>query len=191
MFEKRKPFFLRKEFMSWSILIIMALSALGMYATNYTEDKSSIEYNGYSFYSTGSVWQVKVNGQDYQFRYLPGDLEEYTTGKFESADKVYIAYNPQAKNITLDYSITQLYDNLIKTGSRPVLACNTEDGCLEDLPIVSCENAKAPVILLRSAEEKKVINEGKCTIIQAQQSVDIEKYVTRLNYQLAGIMKNE
>ncbi|MBI4440745.1 hypothetical protein HY639_01115 [Candidatus Woesearchaeota archaeon] len=178
----------RKETASLILLAIMVLSGLGVYVGN--QDETATTYNGYQFFPQPSGWLVRINNAQYQFQYLPTDTN-FSIGTIPLGEKVYIAYDPLEKNITTENIIAQTSALFRQFGVWPVVACVREEGCPADLPLVACETAPAPVFYFRSAEERGVVHQGQCIIIQAQTSIDLHRAVERMAYQLLGVMKNE
>jgi len=175
--------------MSLIILAVMVLSVLGVYVG--TPEENIVEYNGYRFFPAGTGWQVKINNEQYQFRYLPEDLQNFPLGNIPLGEKIYLAYDPTAKNITTTDAMGFVGNLFRKVGSRAVISCIQEKGCPDDLPVVDCETANANVLFFRSAEEMGAIRDKQCIIIQAPTSADLYKAVEKMGYQLLGVMKNE
>jgi len=180
----------KKTAASFVIIFLMVMSVLGLYAGNVQEE-NVVEYNGYRFFPVGTGWQVKINNDQYQFRYLPEELQDFALGNIPLGEKIYLAYDPTAKNITTDNAIGFVGNLFRQIGSRVVISCIQEKGCPDELPIVACETANANVLFFRSAEEKGVIREKQCIIIQAPTSADLYRVVEKIGYQLLGVMKNE
>ncbi len=170
---------------SFFLLVVMVLSALGVYNS---QPDNSVKYNGFTFNPIGTGWQVRVNNQQYQFLHLPTELD-FPQITLPQAEKVYVAYDPSAKNITVP--LGQVSGLLLQFGMRAIPACIQENGCPPDLPVISCDTANALVLYFRSAEEKQVLHQDQCTIIQAPTSLDFEKAVEKMAYQLVGIMSRD
>ena len=179
-----------RKIASLVIFGIMVLSVLGIYASN-VQQESNKEYGGFTFYPAGTGWQVKVNGAFYKFYHLPDELAEINVGQFPLSEKIYLAYDPSEKNITAEDALFLLRSLLQQFGTRGVVSCMRELGCPGELPIVNCNDATAPVVYFRSAEEQRVIKQGQCIIIQAPTSADLGKAVEKIGYQLLGVMSNE
>lgn len=180
----------KKTGASLVIIFLMVMSVLGLYAGNVQEE-NIVEYNGYRFFPVGTGWQVRVNDQQYLFQFLPEELQNFPLGNLPLGEKIYLAYDPTAKNITTDNAINFVGNLLRQFGSRAVISCIQEKGCPDELPIVDCETASAKVLYFRSAEEIGVIREKQCIIIQAPTSADLYHAVEKIGYQLLGVIKNE
>ncbi len=174
-----------KKAASLFLLAVMVLSALGVYTT---QPDNSTRYNDYVFYPTTTGWQVSINNQQYQFHRLPTDID-FPPITIPKAEKIYIAHDPSAKNITAP--VWEMSGVLRQFNILAVPACISEKECPSEFPIVSCESATAPVIYFRASEEKGTLSDGKCVIIQAPTSLDLNNAVERTAYQLLGVMKNE
>ncbi len=180
----------KKTIASFVIIFLMVMSVLGLYASNVQED-NTVEYNGYRFLPAGTGWQVKINNNQYQFRYLPEELQNFPLGNIPLEEKVYLAYDPTAKNITTEDAMAFVGNLFRQFGTRAVISCIHEKECPDEFPIVDCETANAKVILFRSAEEIGILRENNCIIIQAPTSADLFRAGEKIGYQLLGVLNNE
>jgi hypothetical protein len=132
----------------WAVFIalVMIMSVLS-FALPRGDDSnaSSYKYNDYEFKKAEGDWVLYLNDVYYKFDYLPEEVKNISFDPFSiNSSKIYVAYVPKDRDVSMDYSINKLFYLFGSLGVMPRLACIEEEGC-PDIPLVDCNN-KASVI---------------------------------------------
>ncbi len=184
---RKKRLIFRKETMAIFIVLIMILSVFGMWQASQSNKE---EYNGYEFVATENGWTTTINNQQFLFNYLPQDLEEINSTQIQiSGNKVYIAYDPDDKELEKQFTMNYLAALFYQNNVRPVFSCTKEEGCPDDeFPITTCDDASVNVVLIRSGNESKISKQDMCYIIQSPTDADLTVLRERFVYDFLGIM---
>ena len=168
----------RKLFLPLFVVAIMISSTIGFMGG---ESYDSEHYGDYTFTKVNTGWVTYIEGKQYLFDYLPGDLEDmdYDLGHIDLTN-LYIAYTPSELNDDMNYAISKLRNFLAYRGEFSQIACLGEENC-PDIPVVSCESDN--VIGFINGEEK-IYKVDKCTYV----SGDFIKSVNRICYDILGVM---
>ncbi|MBI2665253.1 hypothetical protein HYX12_01365 [Candidatus Woesearchaeota archaeon] len=182
----------KKQVIGWFIILTMVLSAVGYVADSLVRDNSvstgEIDYNGYKFYPQGNGWKVNLRGTNYQFQYLPSELENISLSadisSWWSEEKIYLAYDPDDP---LDVQAQLQFINQVLFNSQLTsqLACTQEKGC-PDIPIIDCQQKTG--LILVSGKENDIVSEERCVKITVIDTLELTKYTERLIYTFLGVM---
>ena len=116
------------------IIVIMVSSVIGFIYSpgdNNALSQNSIDYKGFNFQlTTDNRYITNINGNNIVFDNDPNTLESINIPNFQiTQDKVYLIFNSDERDDSLDYIMSKIYLTLQVKGVRPVLACSKEENC--------------------------------------------------------------
>jgi hypothetical protein len=170
------------------IVFIMVTSAIGfIYSPSENNDlnENSFDYKGFQFgITTNNKFITDINGNQIIFDNDPRNLENINLPNFQiTQEKVYLIFNPEEKDDSLQYSISKIYYTLQIKGIRGVLACSTEKDCPNELPIKNCDSES---FYFKKSNLTNLYKEDKCIVLEGD-NINIDKYVDKINLLLMGI----
>ncbi|MFH1359362.1 MAG: hypothetical protein ABIH37_05730 [archaeon] len=151
------------------LIVVISASVFGIVANSFgsSEEPKEVNYQGYSFFSSGNYWILKQG--DFQFVFLnnPNELENLT---FESnnlnllpsyAQKVLYIYSEEP---TASY---QVYQNLDMFTERIQQACLEQDqeDCPENNPIKTCTDN---FVIIKESNLSKILQQENCVFIEGK-----------------------
>ena len=170
------------------IAFIMITSVIGfMWGSGEdTGGSESLEYNNYQFKNINGKYLLELDNKQFIFDTSPYDLNNVDFEEFNlESDKYYIIFNPDEKDMNLEYPIQKLYLVLNSLGINIQLACSVEEGCDETLPIKDCSNYA--FYFKRSGGGAKVYKEDNCVVIEGDNK-GINDAVDKINLKLLNII---
>ena len=167
-------------------------------------------YNEFSFVKYDGLWYTQIFNQytgtqfDVPLHYGPKEVTDLiVTGNLnlffakikknnigdEYDTQTYLTFDPESTQMAYVALATgELTQNLAKTmGIAFLPACTKEHDDCKDVPIITCDNTKDPVIYIKEAEETAVTVEGNCVIIQGEKE-EIVRAADRFLFKLYNIM---
>ena len=173
------------------------------------DTETQYAYNGYSFVYYDGLWYTQIYNQvtgdlyDVPLHFGPknvtdivitGDMNDFFSSLGENnisnyTLQTYLTFNPNDPQLGYVALATgELTQNLARTlGIAFIPACTESGPGCDNVPIVTCENATAPVIYLTSGEPTLVYASGNCIMIQGE-GFEIVRAVDRLLLKLYNIM---
>ena len=172
-------------FVAIFILLIMIFSAIGFVYTNPDTNQNSLDYKGFKFVlNQNNQYQIDMNGNSFIFDYNPNDLSNIDIPEFNlEGDKYYILVNYSDVDNNLEYSLGKLGYTLNLLGVRPVLACDNEQNCQENLPVKDCNSNS---FYFKKSNLNKVYLDNKCIVIEGD-TTGISKSVDKINLKLINV----
>lgn len=169
------------------IAFIMITSVIGfIWSSDSSEDNFEVlEYNNYKFKNVNGKYLLEIDGNEYVFDNSPYevssvDFEDFSLG----SNKYYIIFNPDEKDLNMEYSMQKLYLVLNSLGVDIQLACLIEEGCEEeDIPIKSCDDY---AFYFKKSTGAKIYKDNNCVVIEGD-NIGISKAVDRINMKLLNI----
>ena len=168
------------------IAFIMITSVIGfIWTSGDSEDNSNfLEYNNYKFKNVNGRYLLDINSNEFVFDNSPYEVAEIHLEDFNiESDKYYILFNPEEKDLNMEYSIQKLYLVLKSLNVNIQLACSKEEGCDSNLPIKNCEDYS---FYFKKSEDTKVYKENKCVVVEGDNQ-GISKAVDKINLKLLNI----
>ncbi|MBW2999471.1 hypothetical protein KY339_02260 [Candidatus Woesearchaeota archaeon] len=157
-------------------------------------------YNGFSFVKQEGLWFTQIqkkgtsNVYNVQLRYGPKELENITIqgnpNEFLDLTAAYITFDPVGRDLShVALAASDLSSNMaVVLAITPVPACTkNETGACKDIPTITCDNTKNPVIFIKEDAEAKIIHDDNCITLQGW-GMDLVKVVDRLMLGWYGIM---
>ncbi len=161
-FEKKQR---KNLFFPIFIAIILVSSILGF----IWKDQGSAdikEYKGYKFTKINNKWITEINGKQIFFDYYPEELENIIVPPLKrDVGKIYVAFDPEQRDINIDYILQKTIDSLSNAGIKPVFACIKDSPECPDIPIIKCENNDLVIQILKT-EEAKIFKQNNCIILE-------------------------
>lgn len=168
------------------IAFIMITSVVGFiwnYGSN-EESYNALEYGNHEFKSINGKYLLDVNNNEYVFDNSPYEISNVNVNDVVlSSSKYYFIFNPEEKDLNMEYSIQKLYLVLNSLGVNVQLACSKEEGCGDNVPIKNCDNH---AFYFKKGGEAKVYKENNCVIIEGDNE-GISKAVDKINLKLLNI----
>ncbi len=168
------------------IAFIMVTSVIGFI---WSSDSSStnyeiLEYNNHQFKDINGKYVLEVNSNEYVFDNSPYELNNFDFEQFNlESDKYYILFNPEEKDLNMEYSMQKLFLVLRSLNVNVQLACSKEEGCDGNLPVKSCNEYSFYLI---KDDSTKVYKDDKCVVIQGDNQ-GISKAVDKINLMLLKV----
>ena len=168
------------------IAFIMITSVVG-FIWNYGSDEENynvLEYGDYEFKNINGKYILDVNENQYVFDNSPYEINNLNFDDFAlSSNKYYFIFNPEEKDLNLEYSIQKLYLVLNSLGVKVQLACSKEEGCDDDVPIKDCNDH---AFYFKKTGNAKVYKDNNCVVIEGDNE-EISKTVDKINLNLLNI----
>jgi len=143
------------------------------------------EYGNYKFQRTDGRYVLELNGNQYIFDNTPYDLSDVNIENFNiESSKYYIIFNPDEKDLNLEYSIQKLYLVLRSFNVNIQLACSTEEGCDSNLPVKTCDDY---AFYFKKSDGIKIYNDNKCVVIEGDNQ-GLSKGVDKINLILLKVI---
>ena len=168
------------------IAFIMVTSVIGfIWSSSSNEDNSNfLEYNGNKFKNVNGRYVLELNSNEYIFDNSPYELSDINIGDFNiESDKYYLLFNPEEKDLNMEYSMQKLYLVLKSLGVNIQLACSRGEGCDSTLPIKDCNEYS---FYFFKGEDTRIYKDNKCVVIQGD-NLGINKAVDKINLKLLKI----
>src|SRR3989344_4698732 len=169
------------------IAFIMITSVIGFIwssDSSSTDNFEVLEYNNHQFKSVNGKYLLEINNNEYVFDNSPYDLNNFDFEQFNlESDKYYISFNPEEKDLNMEYSIQKLYLVLRSLNVNVQLACFKEEGCDNNLPVKNCEDYS---FYLNDGDSTKVYKDNKCVVVQGNNQ-GISKAVDKINLMLLKV----
>lgn len=178
----------------WSLLIaiIMVSSIIGfMYSGDggadftYKDEFKFIRTNNNLF-----IYK-DPNDNQFTFRYLPYELEEFNITTSIKPPMVYVSFDPNSSNIEMIALMRfELLDDLGKLDIFTKQGI-TENSSLYDMDIINCDYAtpNVPVIEFISSNKTSITEYNNCIILEGKDRADIVRLKERLLYKILGILE--
>jgi len=170
------------------IAFLMMTSVIGMiWSYNSVQDNNSeaFQYGDYEFQKTDGRYVLELNGNQYVFDNTPYELSEIDIENFNlESDKYYIIFNPDEKDLNLEYSIQKLYLVLKSLNVNIQLACSVEEGCDNSLPIKTCNEY---AFYFRRSDSTRIYKDNKCIVVEGDNQ-GLSKGVDKINLMLLKII---
>lgn len=185
--EKKKSSFL------WVLFIVLLMFGssiayvfIGGFS-NQPKQKSDFTYKGYAFTKTDTGWMFSYQNSIIQVDYLPTEVADFPFQNIPlTHEKVYLAFNATERDSNMDYSLRKTATFLKGRGYQPVLACIAEQDC-PDIPVVSCKDTQAPILLFQKRKITQSSIEGSCLVLEGA-TLGLSKLSDRFLYALLGVM---
>jgi hypothetical protein len=168
------------------IAFIMITSVIGfIWSSSPSEDSSNVlDYNNYEFRNVNGRYLLELNNHEYVFDNSPYEVSSVDFEDFNlESDKYYILFNPDEKDLNMEYSIQKLYLVLNSLGINVQLACSIEEGCDESLPIKNCDDHS---FYFKKMSGAKVYKNNNCIVIEGDND-GISKAVDKIDMDLLNI----
>ena len=161
---------------------VLVLSTLGFALTGSFGGNNKIEFNGYEFEKNGVYWVLNLENQQFFFQNLPQEVTDIGVFGFYDLNSY---FNKVLYFINFDKSNEAGYEilnNLGRYALRWQEACLSEDDCVGDLPVKTCEEN---LIVFEEGVNNvtSVRKDGNCVYI----SGDFVKGADAFLYKLLGI----
>lgn len=203
-----------------AILLVGSTLAIGLHSLDDTsdpsiiEDKEKIEVNGYTFYydSQEDTYSIFAKIADNKIYYIE-DLREATTrfafrenpqnlsevylepgvvDKILNSNKIYLAYNPNSKNISritvAGIEIARLTGNVFKIST---VEAYTEDADPIDpnVPLRDCNDStnSTTVLSLEVSNSTEILLDNGCVHVKGSTADELIKSADKLGMNLVGI----
>ena len=173
-------------FVAIFILLIMIFSAIGFVYTNPDNaNQNSLDYKGFKFVlNQNNQYQIDINDNSFIFDYNPNDLSNIDIPEFNLVgDKYYILVNYSDVDNNLEYNLGKLGYTLNLLGVRPVLACDNEQNCEENLPVKDCSSNSFYFV---KGSLNKVYLDNKCIVIEGD-TIGMSRSVDKINLKLINV----
>ena len=149
-----------------------------------TDSSEILEYNNHQFKNVNGKYVVEINDQGYIFDNSPYELSSINFEDFIiESDKYYILFDPEDKDLNMEYSMQKLYSVLTSLNINVQLACTKEEGCDSTLPIKTCNDYS---FYLRKSSDAKIYKQDKCIVVEGTNE-GISKAVDKINLKLLNI----
>lgn len=168
------------------IVSIMIFSVIGfVYTSPDNNNQNSLDYKGFKFVlNQNNKYQIDINGNTFIFDYNPNDLSNIDVPEFNlEGDKYYLIVNYSDVDSNLEYSLGKLGYTLNLLGLRPVLACDNEQNCQENLPVKNCNSNS---FYFKKSNLNKVYIDDKCIVIEGD-TIGMSKSVDKINLNLINV----
>ena len=169
------------------ISFIMISSVIGFVWTSSSDTVTyeTIEYQNYNFNKINDKYILELNGNEYVFDNTPYELSDIDASNvIIESSKYYILFDPEDKDLNLEYSIQKLYLVLNSLGVNVQLACSKEEGCDSTLPIKTCDDYS---FYFKKSINAKIYKENRCVVIEGS-NLDISKEVDKINLFLLKVI---
>lgn len=186
----KRNIFTSKTLWTWFVLLLFVFSTLGfVMQQNSNEAKKTFDYNGLEFFQQDGNWGLVIDNKVYFFRYFPEELENMT-GDFNLnlVQKMYFVYN-SSDNVDFSNEMARLGGVLAKKEIILVKACVSEELCPENLPIRECNDEDIPRVFFKLGNTTDAYDIQNCKVLEANSTLEMDKVVERVYYQLIGVMK--
>lgn len=167
---------------------IMVLSIIGFVGGSFFSQKEEKrEYKGFIFLKKENVWTLKLKETNYDFQFLPSELEDISFSSEFSLEtsSLYLGYWPgETINFKAAFNLlgSVFYNHY---GILSQKACLKEEDC-PGLPLLDCQKEKG--IVITSGKENNYTQEDNCLIIKASNNQELRKLTERFAYYLLGVM---
>jgi len=169
------------------ILFIMVSSVIGfIYSPKEKQDlnSNSIDYKGFKFQQTNdNRFTTNYNGNNIIFDYSPYDLENINIPELQFNDKIYLIFDPNERDSSLDYIMSKIAYTLQFKGIRGILACSKEENCPGEIPIKDCNNE---AFYFKKDNLSKVYKDSNCVILRGD-NINLNKFADKIDLNLIGI----
>ena len=173
------------------IVALMVLSVLA-YTVGTPSTDQSTTYGGHKFTvnQNEQLWETDINGQNYKFRFLPGDLNFDVEGDID-APAYYLVEDPNANYSERDLSLISLAkfemkESLSSFGKTVRLGFLTEYNGQSQ---IDCSNTSLnfPVLLFELSNYTQVTNQNDCIHISGPSGVEVVQAKDKFLYSILGI----
>ena len=169
------------------IIVIMVSSVIGFIYSpgdNNALSQNSIDYKGFNFQlTTDNRYITNINGNNIVFDNDPNTLESINIPNFQiTQDKVYLIFNSDERDDSLDYIMSKIYLTLQVKGVRPVLACSKEEDCPNELPIKDCSSE---AFYFNRDNITNIYKDNSCIVLEGD-NINLNKYVDKISLVLIG-----
>ena len=165
----------------------MITSVIGFIWSSDSSDSSSeiLEYNGYQFNNVNGKYVLELDNQGFVFDNSPYDVSDINVDDLRiESDKYYIIFDPEDKDLNLEYSIQKLYSILSSLNINVQFACSKEEGCEGDFPIKNCENY---AFYLKKKDNAKIYKDNNCLVVEGDNQ-EISRSVDKINLKLLKVV---
>ncbi len=158
-------------------LMVFSSIAYSFLDNSKKSDENVVVEKGLTFYRYGDNWRTQIDGQLFEFIYLPSETEELNiNGTFSFSDyfgKV-LYYNE------LNEGTYEVLKNLNGVYQRGQEACVFNETCAKDVPVKTCSDN---LFIFKESEENNVYKSQNCVYIIG----DPVKGADALLYKLLGV----
>lgn len=169
------------------IAFIMITSIIGFIWSSNSNDNNyeTLEYNNHQFKKINGKYTLELNNNEYVFDNTPYELSDINIDNLNlESDKYYLIFNPVEKDLNMEYYMQKLYLVLKSSGVNVQLACSTNEGCDNSMPVKNCDDYS---FYLKRSEDAKVYKDNKCVVIQGD-NLNINKEIDKINLILLKVV---
>ena len=148
-----------------AMIFLLVVSTLGFsLSSRISDDTQEIEQNGFTFFQENGRWNTYIEGQNFNFAYLPSQIEEVSVEGFY--DLTNYAQKP-LYFVGTNQASSEILNTLERYVSRTQEACIEGENCIGDLPTKTCEDN---LIIFKESNDlesstDKVYQENNCVFI--------------------------
>ena len=163
-----------------AMIFLLVVSTLGFsLSTRISEDTQEIEQNGFKFFQENGRWNTYIEGQNFNFAYLPSQVEEV------SVEGIYDLTNYAQKPLYFvgtSQASSEILNTLERYISRNQEACIEGEDCREDFPTKTCEDN---LIIFKESKElesstDKIYKENNCVFIIGDQIKSADAFLYKV-----------
>ncbi len=149
-----------------AMIFLLVVSTLGFSLSSRISDDNTqeIEQNGFTFFQENGRWNTYIEGQNFNFVYLPEQIAEVSVEGFY--DLTNYAQKP-LYFVGTNQASSEILNTLGRYVSRNQEVCLEGEDCIGDLPIKTCEDN---LIIFKESKDlesstDKVYQENNCVFI--------------------------
>lgn len=181
--------------MVYFIAFIMISSVFGVIFFGFSEDSTTVDYNGFIFKRAGdgSKWSTQIDDKQIFFDYVPTEvtyinISSDIVSRLSTTMEIDITYKPNStKKEIFAYVGYDMQQQLRGKGIyvRPGFTNKTE----YNIPVITCADATpaVPVLYLIESNETKIYSQGNCVILEGKSDFDFIRQKDRILYGILGI----
>lgn len=184
-----------KLYIGLFIAFIMVTSIFGFIGSYQSEQESSFEYNGFTFYQTNRGFYTKLNDNKIFFYYEPQQLEAInisTAAKnlVSNLKVISLTYDPSSTLKKTLGGIQYEFSSILYNTMGIIVQAGLTDNSGYKVPEIGCTNSTpfAPVILFKDGEDGYKV-EDSCLIITSDTDAGFVKLYNRLLYTILGVFQ--
>jgi hypothetical protein len=179
-----------KLFMGGFLAVLMVFSFAGIIGSGlFSSPPAPLDFedNGITFRRAQQGYVTDLSGIEIGFSFLPSDIANISSERVTiTGEKMYISKDP-TNTVPIDLAVQRISGIAQAVGTRAVHACVTEDGCLEDIPIVECSNTSL-TLQLRQGPVGIVAEDFNCYVLTAETDIEFYQLSEYITYSTFGVL---